>query len=295
MGHGVLVTGATGTVGRHLVGRLLAHGVRVRALCRSPERAAALLPQGVEIARGDLTDSATLESALRGVDAAFVLLAEDAGEAFARAARRAVGLRQLVVVSADAPQGPGFDNPLFVKHVRGEARLRATALPLTVLRPGPFASLALQWAPALAAGDVVGVVHPDLAVPVIDPRDIAEVAATVLLGPEPPGVRILPLSGPQALDVHARVRVLGEVLDRELKVARIAEEQWVRLTAGRIPEAYARQLIEVERYLIQRLLPVVASVREITGSAPRSFRTWAQDHLAAFSAPHRAPSFEEAS
>ncbi|WHM40048.1 NAD(P)H-binding protein [Streptomyces sp. BPTC-684] len=295
MGHGVLVTGATGTVGRQLVGRLLAHGVRVRALCRAPERAAALLPGCVEIVRGDLTDSAVLESALRGVDAAFVLLAEDAGQAFARAAHHAPGLRQLVVLSADAPQGPGFDNPLFAKHIHGEARLRATALPLTVLRPGPFASLALQWAPALAAGDVVGVVHPDLAVPVIDPRDIADVAATVLLGPAPSGVRILPLSGPQALDVHARVHVLGEVLGRSLKVARITEGQWVRLAAGRLPETYARQLMEVERYLIERRLPVVASVREITGSAPRSFRTWAQDHVAAFSAPDRATSFEEAS
>ncbi|MGW2546087.1 SDR family oxidoreductase, partial [Kitasatospora sp. NPDC001574] len=73
----VLVTGATGTVGSHLVRRLLKDGAEVRALVREPERAAALLPAGVHLAPGDLPAPAAVRAALVGVARAFVLLADD--------------------------------------------------------------------------------------------------------------------------------------------------------------------------------------------------------------------------
>ncbi|MXM68973.1 NAD(P)H-binding protein [Streptomyces sp. HUCO-GS316] len=295
MPNSVLVTGATGTVGGHLVTRLVERNTRVRALVRDSGRAAGLSALGAEVLTGDLTDPAAVARALKGVDAAFVLLAEDAGEAFARAARKATDLRHLVVVSADAPQGPGYDNPLFVKHVRGEARMRTTGVPVTVVRPGPFTSQALQWVPELASGNVVGVVHPDLAVPVIDPRDVAEAAAVLLCRPPPGAARVLPLSGPRLLDARARVAVLGEVLGRELTVARLTPDEWVRRVSGRLAAPYARGLLEVERHLDRRRLPVVPTVREITGVPPRTFRAWAEDHAAAFGARDRAQSLEEAS
>ncbi|MEV7194333.1 NAD(P)H-binding protein [Streptomyces sp. NPDC093510] len=289
----VLVTGATGTVGCHVVELLRAREPTVRALVRSAGAAAAL-PAGVETVSGDLTDPAAVSRALDGVHTALVLLAEDAGEAFARAARRAAGLRHLVVLSADAPDGSAHRGPLFARHAQGEAWLLATGIPVTVLRLAPFATQAHAWAADLSAGDVIGVVHPDLAVPVIDPRDVAEVAATVLRGPAPADRRVLALSGPQLLDVPARVDILGEVLGRKLAVRRLDPDEWVRRCAPRLPEAYARGLLDVERYLYERRLPVVQTVREITGRPPLPFRVWAEDHAAAFGAPDRGQLFEEA-
>ncbi|NUR66016.1 MAG: NmrA family NAD(P)-binding protein [Streptomyces sp.] len=305
----VLVTGATGTVGRRLVAALSgqggqggqgskeSHGGRrftVRALVRDPGRAGP--PEGAdETVTGDLTDSAAMAEALHGVSTAFVVLAADAGDAFAQAAEKTETLRHLVVVSADAPPDSAHRGPLFARHVLGEARMTATGVPVTVLRPAPFATQALGWAADLAAGDTVHVVHPDLAVPVIDPRDVAEAAAAALRGAPPDGARVLRLSGPQILDVPERVRVLGEVLGRELSVARVEPDLWVDRVAPFLPEAYARGLLDVERYLHERRLPVVPTVRELTGRAPRSFRTWAEDHAAAFGAPGRGPSSKETS
>lgn len=276
----VLVTGATGTVGRYLAGQLLTAGAEVRALCRDPGRAARLLPDGVETVPGDLTDPGSLRAALKGIDRAFVVLAQDAGAAFTEVGPDALP-DHLVLLSAPAPDRPGDDNPLFRKHVLGEARVSAAGPPVTVLRPGPFASLALQWAPAVRGGGVVGAVHPDLALPVVDPRDIADTAAAVLLAPAPsPGP--LPLSGPEALDTYDRVRILGEVLGRPLRVRRMTGEEWTKAVAGRLPRPYARALLGVEEYLSEVPPPVVPTVERITGHPPRPFRAWAEDNAAAF-------------
>src|SRR3712207_1487464 len=69
----ILVTGATGTVGSELVRRLTDAGERVRALSRDPDRASKLLPDGVEVVRGDLADQASLRAALAGVSRAYLL------------------------------------------------------------------------------------------------------------------------------------------------------------------------------------------------------------------------------
>ncbi|MET9401051.1 SDR family NAD(P)-dependent oxidoreductase [Kitasatospora sp. NPDC002965] len=308
----VLVTGATGTVGSHLVRRLLKDGAEVRALVREPERAAALLPAGVHLAPGDLTDPAAVRAALVGVERAFVLLADDAGAAVAEALRDVPGggPEHLVLLSAAAPAAPAApaaqaaeaqedptqdaptqdapvpdapvpDNPLFRKHRQGEAALAVTGRPVTVLRPGPFASLTRQWIPAVRGAGVIGAVHPDLALPVVDPRDIADVAAAVLAGPAPaPGPLVL--SGPQALDTHGRVRILAEVTGRPLTVRRLSAEAWVRLAGDRLPEAYARALLGVEEYLRRVPPPLTGTVQEYTGRPARPFRAWVEDHAAEF-------------
>ena len=276
----VLVTGATGSVGRHLVRRLLEAGTEVRALSRDPDRARWVLPADVETVPGDLTDPRAVEDALRGTERAFLVLAEDAGAAVAEIARHALP-DHLVLLSAAAPDRPGDDNPLFRKHVLGEARISAAGPPVTVLRPGPFASLALQWASAIRAAGVVGAVHPDLALPVVDPRDIADTAAALLLAPAPePGP--LPLSGPQALDTYDRVRILGEVLRRPLTVRRLTEAEWIEAVSGRLAEPYARALLGVEEYLRRVTPPVVPTVERLTGRPARTFRTWAEDHAVTF-------------
>lgn len=275
----ILVTGATGNVGLHLTELLLAVGAQVRALCRDPAKVS-LLPRGALPVAGDLTDAESLVSALGGVSRAFVILAEDGGAAFSEAVRSCPGLEHLVVLSANAPGGRDMANPLFRKHVMGEARLASTGLPVTVLRPGPFASLALQWAPSIRQRGVVGAAHPEVALPVIDPRDIAEVAATILLGP--PGSGVLGLSGPQMLDTYDRARILGDVLGRQVRVQHLTEEQWIAAVAVRLPEAYARALLGVERYLAELRPPVVATVQEVTAHPARSFRSWAEANAPAF-------------
>ncbi|SEK76021.1 SDR family NAD(P)-dependent oxidoreductase [Streptacidiphilus jiangxiensis] len=279
----ILVTGATGGVGRHLTGRLLEGGAQVRAISRDPQRAARVLPPDVEVVGADLGDVHALEQALDQVDAAYVMLDENAGAAFAKAAQAAPGLRHLVVLSATAAQYPEVDNPMFRKHVRGEAHLAAAGVPTTLLRPCAFATLALLWAPAVRGDGTIRVPHPELTVPLIDPRDIAEVAAVALLGgPETWARRALTLTGPESLDMADRVRVLGEVLGRPLRLEHQPEEEWIRQASAHTPEAWARALVGVERFFAAHPQSVVDTVAQVTGRPARSFRDWVADHAAAF-------------
>ncbi|MFC8078189.1 NmrA family NAD(P)-binding protein [Streptomyces sp. NPDC057307] len=279
----VLVTGATGAVGGRLVRKLVADGNRVRALVRSPERVSALAGTGAEPVLGDLHDVPSLDAALKGVDRAFLLLEEDAGRSFSEAAARAAGLRQIVVLSATAAADPSYENPMFRKHVLGERHVRGTGVPWVFLRPGAFASLALHWAPALRGDGVVRVPHPELAVPLIDPRDIADVAAVVLGSPVPDWAgRVVPLSGPEVLTLPRRAEILSAELGRPLRVVGVPEEQWVALAARQLPEEFARALAGVERYFTAHPPKALSTVQEITGSPARDFHTWVRDHAGAF-------------
>jgi uncharacterized protein YbjT (DUF2867 family) len=279
----ILVTGATGTVGRQLVRALLEGGAQVRALSRSAARVEAALPPEVEPVVADLADPGGLERALNGVDRAYVMLTDDAGAAFAKAAGATPGLRHLVALSATAAEHPWFDNPMFRKHVQGEVNLRGCGVPTTFLRPCAFSSLALHWAPAVRGDGVVRVAHPELTVPLIDPRDIAEVAAVALLGePDVWARRALTLSGPEQLDMPDRARIIREVLGRPLRVELLDEEDWVRAASAQLPEEYARALVGVERYFTEHRQPVVNTVEEVTGHRARSFRSWVSDHRQAF-------------
>ncbi|WP_229378078.1 SDR family oxidoreductase [Streptomyces sp. VRA16 Mangrove soil] len=279
----VLVTGATGAVGRHLVRELLDSGAEVRALTRDAERARSVLPDGAEPVVGDLADADTLARALKGADRAYVMLDADAGAAFADAASRAAGLRHVVLLSASAAADPGYDNPMFRKHVRGEQHLRASGVPTTFLRPGAFHTLALHWVPAVRGDGVVRVVFPHLSVALIDPRDIADVAAVALRGDvERWAGRELLLSGPQLLDMRDRARIIAETVGRPLRVEQVPEEAWVRAASAHLPEPYARALVGVERYFTERPPGVVGTVAEVTGHPARSFRSWVEDHRHAF-------------
>ncbi|MFD3523545.1 NmrA family NAD(P)-binding protein [Streptomyces sp. NPDC058653] len=286
----VLVTGATGAVGGRLVRRLVAGGSQVRALVRNPERVPALAEAGAEPVLGDLHDVPSLEAALAGVDRAFLLLETDAGRSFSQAAARAIGLRQIVVLSATAAADPAYDNPMFRKHVLGERHVRGSGVPWVFLRPGAFASLALHWAPALLGDGIVRVPHPELAVPLIDPRDIADVAAVVLTSPIRDWVgRAVPLSGPEVLTLPRRAEILSSELGRPLRVVGVPEEQWVALAARGIGEEYARALAGVERYFTEHPPKALPTVQEITGSPARGFRTWVRDHAGAFGIGESVP------
>lgn len=279
----VLVTGASGAVGRRLVSRLLDSGVPVRALVRSAARGRALAAAGAETVVGDLADTASLAAALHGVERAFLLLQDEAGAPFAQAAAKARGLREVVVLSATAAAHPEYDNPMFQKHVRGERHVRGSGVPWVFLRPGAFASLALLWAPALHGDGVVRVPHAGLAVPLIDPRDIADVAAAVLTAPvERWAGKAVPLSGPEVLTLPGRAAVLAAELGRPLRVEPVPEEEWVRLTARHIPEPYARALAGVERFFTEHPPAVSPGVTDVTGRPARSFATWVRDHAASF-------------
>ncbi len=154
----VLVTGATGRVGRSVVDLLLDAGVPVRALTRRLE-AAATLPANVDVVTGDLTLPESLDAALRGVRAVFLVWTAPPATAPAVVERLATYARRVVFLSAPHQTPHPFfqqPNPMAALYADIERLIVATGLESTIIRPGMFASNALfWWTGAISADGVV--------------------------------------------------------------------------------------------------------------------------------------------
>ena len=143
----VLVAGATGFVGSNLVPSLLARGHRVRCLSRDPKRAAGILPPSVELVRGDVQDSSSLETAMRGMEVAYYLVHSMEGSEFEFEERDRVAARNFAAAASSANLqrlvflgGLGDEESQLSAHLRSRhevgAILRAGAVPTTELRAG---------------------------------------------------------------------------------------------------------------------------------------------------------------
>ncbi|WP_237047863.1 SDR family oxidoreductase [Lentzea guizhouensis] len=210
----ILVTGASGKVGRHVVAGLLQAGVRVRALVRDP--ATARLPGGVEVVAGDLHVPATVDAAARGTDAAFLLWpgfsADGAAQTVEALARH---VRHLVHLSAARLQRD--DGPMPGVWADVEDLVAVSGTSWTFLRAGGFAANTLEWAEQIRHGDVVELPFPDAARSLVHERDIADVAVRALLDPALAD-SAFPVTGPQVLTQREQVAAIGSAIGRELTV-----------------------------------------------------------------------------
>ncbi|GAA5139617.1 NAD(P)H-binding protein [Pseudonocardia adelaidensis] len=272
----ILVSGATGNVGRELVRTLVDREVPVRALTRRDGGRI----EGAQRVVGDLDHPAGLRPALEGVSGLFLLPGYQDMPGVLAAARDA-GVSRVVQLSGGSAGSGDTGNAISAYMIRTEEAVRACGIPWTLLRPYGFMTNALEWAPQLRSGDVVRAPFGGVRVAVIDPADIAAVAATALVEDGHAG-RVYALSGPESLLPADRVRVLGEVLGRDLRFeAQPDDEAWAEMTA-RMPEAYVRAFFDfyVDGSLDEsRVLP---TVRDVTGRPPRTFADWARAHADAF-------------
>jgi uncharacterized protein YbjT (DUF2867 family) len=279
----VLVTGATGRVGREVVSQLLGAGVPVRALTRRP--ATAGLPATVEVVSGDLTVPESLEAALQGVGAVFLLWTAPPGTAPAVVERLASETRRVVFLSSPHKTPHPFfqqSNPMARFHADVERLVAAAGLESTIIRPGMFASNArLWWGSAIAEGDVVRWPYGAAETAPIDERDIAAVAARALYEEGHTGGDYV-LTGPESLSQAEQVSVIGAVLGRQIRFEELSPEEFRRETAGRWPGPVVDMLLAAWGATIGRPAFVTSTVADVTGSPPRTFRQWVADHADAF-------------
>ena len=279
----ILVTGATGTVGRQVVSQLLATGARVRALTRHPD--AAGLPPAVEVVRGDLTAPATLDGCLEGVNAVFLVWTASAGAAPAAVDRMTKHTRRVVFLSSPHRTAhPLFQqaNPVAALHAEIERLIDASGLRWTFLRPGMFAANARHWwAPQIRAGDVVRWPYAAAPTAPIHERDIAAVAVRALLEAGHNGAEYV-LTGPQSLTQREQVATISDVIGRPLRFEEMSPEAARR--EWRAPAPVVDMLLEAWEAAIGRPALVTATVVKITGTPARTFRAWVTDHAAEFRA-----------
>ncbi|WP_033344318.1 NAD(P)H-binding protein [Catenuloplanes japonicus] len=266
----ILVTGATGTIGRHVVELLLGRGIPVRAMTRSPERVVAA--DGLEVVAADFEDPASLRRAAAGVSGVMLITAPQ--EPTARHdiamidAARDAGVERVVKLSAIGTGERYAGGVIGEWHLHGKDALRDSGLGWTILRPSVFASNMLWWASAIANGAPIADTVDGARQGVVDPRDVSAAAAAALTG-DGHGKAVYTLTGPEPISVGEQALVLGEVLgtDVHVETAPPPDAAWA---AG---IAWSRD---------GRNAVVTGDVARLLGRPPASFRAWAEDHRDAF-------------
>jgi len=282
----VLVIGATGRVGRLVVDELLRDRIPVRALTRRPEAAA--LPPGAQVVRGDLTAPASLDAGLDGARAVFLVWTAPVATAEAVIARmvgNASGSHRRVVLLSSPHQTP---HPFFQQrmamrgmHAEVERLLAAATTEAVVLRPGMFASNALRWwAPQVTRGNVVRWPYGAAETAPVDERDVAAVAARVLLEDRHGGGDHV-LTGPESLSQAAQVHAIGDAIGRPLRFDELTPDEFRREIAAAWPPAIADMLLSAWRAALGQPAYVTSAVRDILGTPARTFPQWAADNAAA--------------
>ncbi|HEY4380418.1 MAG TPA: NAD(P)H-binding protein [Acidobacteriaceae bacterium] len=280
----VLVTGATGRVGRGIVDLLAGAGVPVRALTRRPE-AAATLPANVEVVTGDLTVPESLDAGLRGVGTVFLVWTAPSATAPVVVERLASHARRIVFLSSPHQTPHPFfqqPNPMAAMHAEIERLIAASGLESTILRPGMFASNVVSWWGAeIRAHRAVRWPYGAAETAPVDERDLAAVAARTLVEDRYAGGDYV-LTGPESLSQEQQVHIIGEVLGRQIQFEELSPDEFRSETQGSWPRPIADMLLAAWGATIGRPAYVTSAVGDILGSAPRTFRQWAADHATAF-------------
>jgi uncharacterized protein YbjT (DUF2867 family) len=278
----ILVTGATGNVGSRLVRALTSRGQTVRAFTRKGERASFEGP--VEVATGDFADKTSLKEAMKGVTRMYLLSAGhelEQHEANAIEAAKDARLELVVKHSVSGAQYKATDIPRW--HRAGEERLEASGLPYVFLRPASFDTNAFWWAGTIKSQGTVYGSLGNTALPVIDPADIADVAAVVLTTPGHAG-KAYELSGPESLTTEQQVATLGTVIGRPLKYVDVPDNVSRDAMMGMgIPPPFVNAMVGLVQTLrtLGRIEPT-PGVKSLLGREPRSFRQWCETNAAAF-------------
>lgn len=290
----MLVTGATGTVGRLVIDQLVAARGKVRAISRTPGTAG--LPGEVEVVGPGTLRSPAVDGPQADVRAVFVnpaAVSENAGE-FVALARRA-GVRRLVVLAANNIEDEDALQPSrFLGHRNREveAAVVASGLEWVSLRPATFHTNALHWAGQISRGDVVYGPYAAARETPVDPRDIAAVAAMALLetsrgdGGGNLAGRKLELTGPQALSQDRMVADIGAAAGRLLRYQEVPDAVFRRnMERTGAPEGFGDAYLARLAHLLAHPPQVSDTVQRLLGRPPISFAQWARDHAEAFQRP----------
>jgi uncharacterized protein YbjT (DUF2867 family) len=264
----VLVTGATGNIGRMVVTELHRLGAHdVRALTVDPGRAA--LPAGVTVFQGHLGRPSSVAAALDGADVIYLAPHIPTAAEICRLAAEA-GVRRIVDLAG--PRG-GIWQPI-------EDAVEASGLPWTHLEPGEFMSNATLWADQIRAGDVIRDAYPDAVNAPIAQEDVAAVAAHALLTDGHDGASY-PLTGPSALSRREMICLLGEALGRTLEYLELSRDQ-ARPVFEKAQGAAAEWYLDGLATLTQHPQTELHPATEITGRPATTYLQWAHTHTHLF-------------
>ncbi|MDV4158492.1 MULTISPECIES: SDR family oxidoreductase [Rhizobium] len=285
----ILVTGATGNVGRQVVEHLVKRGADVRALVRDPSKAE--FPAGVSVVQGDFLDVDSLRNAMSGVSTLFLLNAvvpdEFTQALIALNVARSAGIERIVylsVIHADLY----VNVPHFAGKFGVERMIEQMGFNATILRPAYFIQNDLTVKDVITGYGAYPMPVGAKGLAMIDVRDIAEIAALELLrreqSAEPLALDRINLVGPETLTGADIAAIWSDVLARPIHYGGDNTEGFEQNLKQFMPAwmAYDMRLMG-ERFLTDGMLPEAGDVERLTkllGRPLRSYSAFAAESVA---------------
>lgn len=270
----ILITGATGSVGRRAVDALLDEGHEVRASSRNPDKAR--LPAGAEVMAGDLGRLETLPALFSGIERMYLISINGDGvldrpDEVVEIAREA-GVRRIVVLSSSGRP-----------YHTVEGAVRGSGLEYTFVRPGEFATTKIDvWGPSIRAEGVVRSAYLDVPAVPIHEADIADVVVRALVDDGHAG-QTYEITAPEQITQREQIEAIGAALGRQLRIEELtpAEARANMLREG-WPEIIADHILGYFVEWEKEPPAVSGDFVKVTGESGRTFAQWAADHVEDF-------------
>lgn len=279
----ILITGASGNVGREVLKQIAATGAKVRAAFQSVGKAA-VAPSGVDLVTMDYNQPQTVQAALKGVDRVFLVgpptLNLAALERKVIDELKQAGTRQVVKLSAMGGRGAIFPR----QHADSEDYIKSSGLSYTFLRPNGFMQNFINYnAPTITTQNAFYGVQGEGKVSHIDVRDIGAAAVKVLTEDGHEG-KAYTLTGPEALSNAEVAEILSDDTGREIKYVDLPAEQFKQALVGAgLPEWSADALIDLQRFYREGgASAVTGDVELLLARKPTSFEQFSRDFAQAF-------------
>lgn len=279
----IVVTGATGNVGRSLVGTLAAAGEKVRATSR--RISAQDVPEGADWRRADLADAESLRSTFDGARALFLQSGGASAHRLSPAdlldVAKAGGVERVVLLSSQGvvtrPDSPSHG--MLMRSI--EDAVRQSGMEWTILRPGGFASNTYAWAESVRTSRTVAAPFGDVGLPVVDPADIAEVAAAALREPGHTE-HVYELTGPSLITPREQTEALAAALDTPIHFTEQTHAEAHAQLLHFMPAPVADTTLAILGEPTPAESRVSPDVERVLGRAPHTYAEWARRNGAAF-------------
>lgn len=285
----ILITGATGQVGREAVNALVAAGAAVRTLVRNPSSTLGLC--GVEVMQGDFDDDSLLARALDGINV-MLLAGRDSPDTITQHQRvlahaRRANVQHIVKLSAI---GASSDSPIALmrEHHVIDEQIRVGPARWTLLKPHLYMQNLLRAADSVRRDGWLAVPMGRDCFPLVDTRDVGAAAAIVLGNPVAHAGQVYALTGPAAHSYDEVATALSVVAGRAVTYEPVLPQaQETLLLAAGIPGWRAFDLANIASAYRPSDSAVSPDLPMLLGRKPRSLTEFLQDHRAFFTGSGR--------
>jgi uncharacterized protein YbjT (DUF2867 family) len=286
----LVITAPTGQIGRQVLEKVLEGDQPIRVIVRDPSKLPPHVRERVEVVKGSHSDPAVVTEAFAGSDAVFWLVPPDVRAEnvdayvldFARPATEAFksqGVKRVVGIST-LGRGVAKNAGQVSAALAADDLIESTGVSYRALRmPGFMENMLHQVGPLRNQGMFFQTMSPDHKIPTCATRDVATVAARLLLDNSWSGQESVPVLGPEDLSPNDMAQIMSEVLGRPIRYQRVpADAQLATLTRNGMSPAWAQGLVDMATEVDLRNIYNVEP-RTAAASTPTTFRQWCEEVL----------------